>query len=475
MRSWLAALFAGLVFGLTPLHGMYVPLLIPGLAALGLAVEGRPGWDLARGAAFGALWYGLSLLWFPTIWSEFDPSGLGWLGWLGLVCLQLTVPALGLGLAGLLRRTETPPVLALAFALATTDGLAGWLQPLPGGIAVYMAPIQPLLWPAAFGGTPLFLAVAGAWAALQTTRPLWGLGALVAWFGIGALPMPWATDGDVATIAMIQPGTGAFEGRMASTVDARAAKVRTLVVDGSEADLTVTPEGAWPHDAGPAGSGRRARLLARLGQRPVLLGVSIHDVEGAPPTNSVLAIDRGQVVGRYDKVDLVPFGERSVLGFGRDTFRAGRSRETLHVGGLRVAVRVCYEDLVPGALRGLGDAELVVAATNDVWLGPHQGSRQHEAGTRLAAVLTGRWVVRPAANGRSAIFDPTGRRHLAMRWVDGDAEPGHPGQRATMQVRRRVPMWTGADAGPLVWLLFVLLAAGWLTYGLASAWPSRPG
>jgi apolipoprotein N-acyltransferase len=462
MRPWLAAAFSGLLFGLAPLHGWAgPPLWLLGVGGLGLAVEGRIGADAARGALIGALWYGLSLLWFPTIWSDFDSTGSPWLGWIGLTLLQLTVPCLGLALAGWIHRSRIALPVALALALGAMEGAAGWLQPLPGGLAVYLAPIQPLTWPAALGGAPLLLAVVGGWAGLQATRPLWGVAFLAAWFGIGLLPAPWASDGEPLTVGVVQPNTGGFDGRRASTADARADRLLRLVRAASaRAELVVTPEGAWPHDAGPDGSGRRRALLERWGTTPVVLGVSIDDGGGAP-TNSLIALDGGRVTSRYDKVDLVPFGERAILGFGRDTFRPGASRTALNLAGVRLAGRICYEDLVPGALRGLGHAELLVTATNDAWLGPGPGSRQHEAASRLAAVVTGRWVVRPASNGRSEVFDPSGRRHLQLPWVDGDAQPDHPGTWGAITVRRRIPLWTGADLGP--WLaLLMAIAAGTL-------------
>lgn len=469
MLPWVAAAIAGLFLGLTPLGGpLHGPGVLLGTGLLALAVKGHTRADLARGALVGALWFGTSLSWFLTTWTTFDSVGTPVLAFVGLVALQLVVPATSLGLAGALRARGVGLPLALGLALPAADGLVAWVQPLPGSLALYLAPTQPLLWPAALGGTALLLGVAGAWAGLQATRPAVGVCVLAGWLGLGLLPAPWVTDGTPLPVGLIQPNDGAFDARRGSSAEARADRIVRLVDAAATAGATlvVTPEASWPQDPGPAGSGRRQALAEAFRPFPaVLLGASVHD--GRLPTNSLLALEHGQVVGRVDKHHLVPLGERAVLGFGRDTYRPG-SPAPVTLASVPLAARICYEDLVPTALAGLGDAEVLVAASNDTWLG--HGRQAHEAGTRLAAVLTGRWVVRPTSAGPSAVYDPSGRRTWRAPFVDGDAAPDHPGFSAVQDVRRRRPMWTGADVGPWLALLAGLAAAA-----LAIRGPARPG
>ena len=161
--AWLAAVGAGLCFGLAPLHGPVGPVLwLIGLAALALTVRGDVRADLARGSIVGVLWYGISLRWVALEWVELDGSlSLPWVSWLAVTVLQASVVAVGTGLAGAIRARGWPLPTALAIGLSAAEVVAPWVQPLPGGIPLYLAPVQPLLWPAAWLGLPGLLLVVG--------------------------------------------------------------------------------------------------------------------------------------------------------------------------------------------------------------------------------------------------------------------------------------------------------------------------
>lgn len=470
MLPWIAAVVAGACFGLAPHDGLLAaPLWLAGLAGLALAVGGDARADLVRGALVGVLWYGISLRWVALEWVDLDGHlALPWVSWAGLVALQALVPAVGLGLAGALRARGWPRAVALGLTLAAAEVLAPWVQPLPGGLALYLAPLVPLAWPAAWLGIPALIGVAGAWAGLQVERPVLGALVLGVWVGVGQLAVP--DGGEPVQVGVVQPNTGAFEARRPSTREARREAVVDAVTEAVEqgAELVVTPEGAWPDALDPRRpSTERALAGAFAGRSTVLLGASVEEVDGAPPTNSLVVVEGGAWAGRQDKVHLVPVSERAVLGLGRDLFRAGDRRLVLDAGPARVAGLVCFEDVMPSAGRGLGSADLLVAASNDAWLGPGPGSAQHLAASQLLALRTGRWVVRPTTNGRSAVVSPSGRIPWQAPWVDGDDEdaPGAFVQVAPVPLRR--PWWAAADAEPWVWLVLVGVLAG-------MGWPRRP-
>jgi len=462
MRAWIATLIAGSCFGLAPLHGVVgPPLWLLGLVALALSVRAHVGGDLLRGAVVGVLWYGISLRWVALEWVDLDGNlSLPWISWLGVTLLQATVPAAGLGLAGAVRARGWPLPVALAVGLAAAEGLAPWIQPLPGGIALYLAPVQPLLWPAAWLGLPGLLLVVGLWAGLQVQRPLVGAGVLAAWTLLGLLPAP--TSGQTLRVGLVQPNIGAFEARRPSTRDSRRERVVQAVRAASRAgaDVIVTPEGVWPDLLDPRRPSTERALARAFGSSPdqavpVVLGAMVGDVR--PPTNSLLLVQGSAIDARQDKVHLVPISERQVLGLGRDLFTAGTGRVPLPVAGTLAVGLVCYEDVVPSAARGWGPIGWAIASTNDAWLGAGPGSRQHEAGTRLLAVRTGRWVVRPAMNGRSAVFDPSGRRAWHAPYVDGDAADAQ-ALVTVVPIRARTPTYAAADVEPWLGLGAALLA-----------------
>jgi apolipoprotein N-acyltransferase len=141
--------------------------------------------------------------------------------------------------------------------------------------------------------------------------------------------------------------------------------------------------------------------------------------------NSILIFGAGgALVGRYDKIDLVPFGEYlplqgllEAVGLQQLTrlrggFAVGVSpRPLLHVPRLPPASPlVCYEAIYPAAVvQGRERPGLLLNVTNDGWFGDSSGPRQHFHQARVRAVEEGLPLVRAANNGISAAVDGHGR------------------------------------------------------------------
>lgn len=137
--------------------------------------------------------------------------------------------------------------------------------------------------------------------------------------------------------------------------------------------------------------------------------------------NSIVALDdRGEVVGRYDKAHLVPFGEYvplagilplDMITHGSTGYTPGPGPETLRLPGLPPAApAVCYEVVFPGAVvAGADRPALILNLTNDAWYGATAGPHQHLAIARVRAVEEGLPLVRSAYTGISAVVDAYGR------------------------------------------------------------------
>jgi apolipoprotein N-acyltransferase len=171
----------------------------------------------------------------------------------------------------------------------------------------------------------------------------------------------------------------------------------------------------------------RRYLASVVAERGVLLvGGDRFDLTKDPPiaSNSLFVLDgAGTVRARYDKVDLVPFGEflplRAVLGRiglakltqGSIDFVSGPGRVTLSLPGLPpVSPLICYEAAFPGRATADGARPAwLVNITNDAWFGVSSGPFQHLAMARMRAVEEGLPLVRAANTGISVVTDAHGR------------------------------------------------------------------
>jgi apolipoprotein N-acyltransferase len=140
--------------------------------------------------------------------------------------------------------------------------------------------------------------------------------------------------------------------------------------------------------------------------------------------NSIYVIDHdGSILGLYDKVHLVPFGEYlpfehllerlgiEELTRQRGGFLAGDRRRLLPIPGAPPALPlICYEIVFPDAVAPPGPrAGWMINVTNDGWFGNSPGPYQHFEQARVRAIEEGLPLARAANTGISAVVDPLGR------------------------------------------------------------------
>jgi apolipoprotein N-acyltransferase len=190
----------------------------------------------------------------------------------------------------------------------------------------------------------------------------------------------------------------------------------------------------WPESAFPFFLTREpdalAQIVALLQPGTVLITGAVRAAAAAPDGrisrayNSVYVIDHdGSILGIYDKVHLVPFGEYLPLQGLLERF--GLRQLTKMVGGFlsggrRRAIEVphapkmlpliCYEAIFPGDAIPAGERPgWIVNVTNDGWFGISTGPYQHLQQARVLAIAEGLPLVRAANTGISAVIDPVGR------------------------------------------------------------------
>jgi apolipoprotein N-acyltransferase len=197
-------------------------------------------------------------------------------------------------------------------------------------------------------------------------------------------------------------------------------------------DLVIWPETAVPFLLGDSSEALLAIADALPEGTSLLAGsvrlVELRDAQGhllpLRIYNSLLVIDdKGQLLGHYDKMHLVPFGEYlpfqdllerlgvMQLSGVRGGFTAGTGPRLVEIPGAPVASPlICYEIIFPDDVTDLTTRPgWLLNLTNDAWFGTSAGPRQHFDQARTRAVEQGLPVVRAANTGISAIIDPYGR------------------------------------------------------------------
>jgi apolipoprotein N-acyltransferase len=190
-------------------------------------------------------------------------------------------------------------------------------------------------------------------------------------------------------------------------------------------DLIIWPETATPfffQDSFPFQS--RILDLAQKMEAPILFGSPAYERKGRRiyHYNSAFLISpEKKVLGRYDKIHLVPFGEYAplsgLLGFTRDIigaigdFYSGEEVVNLPFPQGPFGVLICYEAIFPDLTRQFVDkgAQFLVNITNDAWFGRTAAPYQHISMATLRAVENRVPIARAANTGISGFINPSGR------------------------------------------------------------------
>lgn len=140
--------------------------------------------------------------------------------------------------------------------------------------------------------------------------------------------------------------------------------------------------------------------------------------------NSVNVLDdAGNIIGLYNKAQLVPFGEfiplRNILKtvpvaadiIGARDFSFGPGPRSLRAPSLPAfSPLVCYEAIFTRRVIDEADRpNFLLQVTNDAWFGNTSGPYQHYAMARVRAIEEGLPLVRAANTGISAVVDGYGR------------------------------------------------------------------
>ena len=473
LRAGLGLAAGGLLALSMPPRGWW-PLAVLGVAALTVAVAGA-GWRgrLLVGGLAGAAFLYPTLTWVRAF------SGPGYVVLAGLE--SALVAAAVLVVPGRRRYGwwALPPVLVLLEAVRERFPLGGF--PLP---AVALGQMDGPFAPAARLGGPLLVVGLVALTGTALAGPLLA-GRRAATVGLLATAVALAaalagaavpTTRQTGQLAVAAVQGGGPRGVPAVFSDPAAVTARQFA---ATATVTGTPALVlWPEDVvalpGPVTEAPVGAELAALARRlGSTLVVGVVEDEGATRFRNMAVAwgPDGTLLGRYEKVHRVPFGEylpaRPLVSrlsgnatlVPRDAI-PGRGPGLLATPAGRLGVLISYEVFFADRARAAVDAgaQVLLVPTNAASYTTEEVPAMEVAAARLRALETGRTLVQAAPTGYSALVDAAGR--VTAR--SGLGRPAVLGGEVALRAGRTPYTRTG-DL-PVV----VLSGLGWLAAGLAG-------
>lgn len=190
------------------------------------------------------------------------------------------------------------------------------------------------------------------------------------------------------------------------------------------ADLIVMPETALPYDVTEDEAFRTYFEGLSEGSASEIIVTAFESEKGELYNTARLSSDGSLSESVYKKRHLVPFGEYTpMLSFIQrvfppladispieDPLTAGDGAHLIDCKNGKVGCLICFDSIYEGLCREstLSGATIIALSTNDSWFEGSSALYQHLSHARLRAVENGRYVIRSANTGISAVISPTG-------------------------------------------------------------------
>jgi len=287
-------------------------------------------------------------------------------------------------------------------------------------------------------------------------------------------PSPFEANGEKQRVALVQANIPQDQKWDAAFLNETMQRYATASDQASgKSDIIIWPEAAVPFF--PSRMPNWNRWLndqMQVWQLPVIFGgIKLLD-DGRQAHNGLYLFDPQTKARSFaGKQHLVPFGEYvpewvpflQALVPNIADFRPARDAGLLSALGVRYGSLVCYEAIFPEQARArvAAGADVLVNVTNDAWYGKTTAAWQHLQSARMRAVETGRYLLRAANTGVSAIIAPNGDMTATVPWFTEDVVYGEFRASDVITPYQRWGNW------PLMALLLPLLLSGWQRSGRA--------
>jgi apolipoprotein N-acyltransferase len=424
--NWALALLSAALLALSfPRYNLFwlAPVALAPLI-IATARERRPGRRFLMGWSAGIVYWFTVCNWIQSTIQQHGgmSAAAAWFCFM-LFCLA---KALQMGafawLAGwtMRWRLAIPSTAALWVLIEYTHGYLGfeWLN--LGNAAIDMGlPIRLASITGVWGISFLFAAIAADLSNFALRRPG------IPFLGIGLIPLLWLLPGVPAVHAaperatLVQPNIDETEIFTSQSFRNLVQRMDALSV-AAPSKLLVWPESPAPFYDNDPQFMAFLESIAKAGDQLFLVGLIGHGEDGVDRNSAALIDEHGRVVSRYDKVNLVPFGEFVPWPLGPIAFkiskeagdlRAGTEQVVSSVDRHNVATFICYESVFPRFIsRFVKDgAEVLINPSNDGWFAKTAARYQHLEIVRMRAAENRRWILRATNDGISAAIDDVGR------------------------------------------------------------------
>lgn len=440
----IAAIFSGVLTALAfPKFGLWW-LAWVGLVPLFQALFRARNWRqaLGLGVIFGLVFFGLNLFWVTSL-ARFV-GGWAFFGWFCFVLFQTCFILLLIPVCYFVRQSRLN-IYLMAVAWIGVE----WLRSLGpfgftvGDLGYTQVPFLPIIQLAAltsvYGVSFIIVLVNAALASFWLNRRNWPklAGALLI-VAITVVYGYWQLSGSGTSkplpfkLALVQPNidqlTKMSPGKVAEVFDIHDRLSRQSLSE--KPAVIIWPETAvFTYMINDNRFFPKLQQLAADSQAWLVLGTPFYDAQSNRSYNSIVVLSpSGEVADRYDKEQLVPFGEYlpfrpllfpllKAVGYYDQDFNNNPRPNLLTVRGIKIAPAICFESTFPGLIkeRVKQGAEIILTITNNAWFGESAAAQLHLDNGVMRAVENRRYFIQVGNNGLSAVVDPYGRILKATR------------------------------------------------------------
>ncbi len=154
----------------------------------------------------------------------------------------------------------------------------------------------------------------------------------------------------------------------------------------------------------------------------IIFGVNTLDQASNKYFNSLVVVNNDlKIIGKYDKIKLVPFGEflpmenllknfgLKKITEGYNSFSKGKNQDIIKIGELNFLPLICYEIIFPELIQNIDEKiNLIINISEDAWFGDSIGPHQHFVKAIFRSIEADSFLLRSANKGISAIINNKG-------------------------------------------------------------------